>query len=211
MATNYPTEKDVWQNKIASGAIYAQDFVNLQDACAALETKVGVDGSSVDSTLDYKARSIIAASVYIYFYENSAPTGWTATLIPGDYVLGLAASSGHYAKGGQTASGTWDLTEEAKADSHNHIWMYFSANYNYSYNSAANASIFTGVGGTLTAKGALKTFVVNTHRDSTSQDAESRLFNQTAYTSNTAHTHTFTAGWRPAAAVGVVAYYTGPT
>jgi len=211
MATNYPTERDVWQNKVASGPIYAQDFVNLQDACAALEAKVGIDGSTVDSTLEYKVNNFCATHVYIFFYENSAPTGWTATLTAGDYVLGLVASTGHYAKGGQTASGTWDLTEEAKADTHNHIWMYFSANYNYSYNSAGTASLYgTGIGWPLTAKGAQKTFVMNTHRDSTSQDAESKLFNQTAYTSKTSHTHTFTPGWRPSAAVGVVAYYTGP-
>lgn len=211
MATNYPTQKDSWQDKVASGPIYAQDFGNLQDAVAALEGKVGRNLTATDSSLDYRVNNFIAASVYLYFYENSAPTGWVATLAVGDYICGVVASSGGYNVAGQTATGSWDLDSDINATNHNHIWVYYSAQYNYSYNSAGTAVTYCAVWSSQWECPDRSTgiLICDAHTKNTKSDTEQWLFNQTGYTDSTSHDHAYTAGWRPSAAVGIIAYYTG--
>jgi hypothetical protein len=211
MATNYPTQKDSWQDKVASGPIYAGDFTNLQDACQALEGKVGRNYNATDSSLDYRVNNFIVASVCMYFYENSAPTGWVATLTVGDYVCAVIASSGVYNVAGQTATGSWDMDSDITTDTHNHIWMYYSANYNYSYNSGGTAIEFSPSPNAAWQCPNRSTgiMIADGHTNNTSNDTSQYLYNLTAYTNNDTHDHTYTAGWRPAVTVGVIAYYTG--
>lgn len=205
MATNYPTALDSWSTKNASDPIYAMDFGNLQDATDYLQRKVGANNTATNTTIDYRVSHLVVASCYLYFYENSAPTGWTATLAVGDYVCGVVASSG-YGAVGQTASGTWSINDIG-SDTHNHIWSYFSVNKSYTYDSNGDAVQYSvptvGIGGH-------DSFLSNLHTKNTKNDTRQLLYNLTAYADTDNHTHTFSPGWRPQAAVGVIAYYSGP-
>lgn len=66
MATNFPTSLDALPNPVPGGPGVGTDVdaagdlkhtaqhINVNDAVEALEAKVGVDGSAVASSLDYK-------------------------------------------------------------------------------------------------------------------------------------------------------------
>jgi hypothetical protein len=60
MAINYPTSLDTFTNPTAtdpmnSGTVpHATQHADINDAVEALEAKVGVDGSAVTTSLDYK-------------------------------------------------------------------------------------------------------------------------------------------------------------
>jgi len=64
MATNFPGSLDSFTNPSASDAMdsvtvpHATQHANLNDAVEALESKVGVDGSAVTSSLDYQLNAI---------------------------------------------------------------------------------------------------------------------------------------------------------
>jgi|DEB0MinimDraft_6_1074348.scaffolds.fasta_scaffold60889_2 hypothetical protein len=64
MATNFPGSLDSFTNPSASDAMdsvtvpHADQHANLNDAVEALESKVGVDGSAVTSSLDYKVNAL---------------------------------------------------------------------------------------------------------------------------------------------------------
>jgi hypothetical protein len=208
MATNYPTALDVFADHIASDPVYAAHVVNLQDSCRELQEKVGIDQSATVSTLDYRVNQFIVASTYLFFYENSAPTGWTATLPAGDRVLGVVGDAGDWNVAGQTpTAGTWDLSSDMNSGSHNHVWMYYSGGISYTYNSGGTAVQYgtptVGIGGS-------DSLLSNLHTKNTKADTRQLVYNTTAYVDTSSHTHTFTAGWRPTSAVGVIAYYSGP-
>lgn len=213
MPTNYPTQKDVWFEKIASQAIYASDFVDLQDAVNALEVKVGRNLTATDSTIDYWVNNLIASpsSNYIYFYENSAPTGWTATLTAGDRVLGVVASAGDYNVAGGNIAGSWYLATAMQTDTHLHCWLYTSANINYSYTSGGTLAQypFAQQGGT--GYKSYNMFGVRYHTEDASDfyDTRGYRWGASGYTNNDTHSHDFTPGWRPATAVGIICRYSG--
>lgn len=84
MATNYPgTSLDSYTTKV-DGVDYPQaaDVNGLQDAVVALETKVGIDNSTVDTTIDYKmstvgqGEKVRPVGEVTMFGGASAPTGW---------------------------------------------------------------------------------------------------------------------------------------
>ena len=60
MATNFPTSLDAFTNPTSTDAMdsgtvpHASQHANLNDAVEALQAKVGVNGSAVTSSLDYK-------------------------------------------------------------------------------------------------------------------------------------------------------------
>jgi len=62
MATNFPTSKDVLTNPTATDKVsvvnHADQHANANDAIEALETKVGIDGSAVTTTHDYKLSNV---------------------------------------------------------------------------------------------------------------------------------------------------------
>jgi len=210
MATVYPTQKDSWLEQAHEQPVFAGHFVNLQDAIAALESKVGIDNSGVGTSLDYQVNYLIDSTNYLYFYENTAPTGWTASVLAGDMVLGVVASSGAYDVAGGNIVGGWDLVSDMGDDTHNHNWMYYSGNLNYTYDSAGDpvqyGTPYVGIG--KRAPG----FLAYLHSKNTSDpyDTNQSLYNLSCYTNTDNHSHGFGTGWRPDAAVGVIAYYTGP-
>lgn len=58
MATNFPTSLDALTNPTSSDTLaspnHADQHANANDAIEALEAKVGINGSAVTSSLDYK-------------------------------------------------------------------------------------------------------------------------------------------------------------
>lgn len=205
MATNYPTALDTWVTHNASDPIYAAHFGNLQDAARELQEKVGADSTATNSALDYKVNQFMVASTHMYFYMDSAPTGWTATCVTGDRVLGVVASTG-YAETGMTATGTWTV-ETTAADVHNHIWCYYSAAISYSYDSGGTARTYSYPYLQISQNDSLLPYV---HTKNTKNDTRQLVYNLTSYVDTDSHTHTYDGTWRPQAAVGIIAFYEGP-
>lgn len=60
MATNFPSSLDTLTNPLSTDALnspsHSAQHANANDAIEALEAKVGVDGSAVTSSIDYKLR-----------------------------------------------------------------------------------------------------------------------------------------------------------
>ena len=69
MAINYPTSLDTFTNPTASDAMnsvtvpHATQHANLNDAVEALEAKVGVDGSAVATSLEYRVNVLENAEI----------------------------------------------------------------------------------------------------------------------------------------------------
>lgn len=201
MATNFPTSLDVWSDKNASDPIYAGTFTNLQDAADKLEQKVGRDYTASNTTIDYKVSHLVVASCYLYFYENTAPTGWTATLTPGDYVLGVIGDG--YAAVGQTATGTWSI-DDIGDSTHNHHYMYYSGGKSYTLDENGWATQYGTPLYGIVGNDSLLSYV---HTKNTKADTRQLVYNTMAYVDTDNHDHNYSAGWRPQAAVGVIAYY----
>jgi hypothetical protein len=66
MATNFPTSLDTYTNPTSTDTLASPDHAgqhaNINDAVKALEAKVGVDGSAVTTSLDYKVTQRVALS-----------------------------------------------------------------------------------------------------------------------------------------------------
>ena len=80
MSTNFPDSLDNLDNPGATDSLsgHAQLHTDINDAIEAIQTKVGVDGSTDPNSLDYKVEAISTAITNI---QNSTDTG--------DVLLGL--------------------------------------------------------------------------------------------------------------------------
>ena len=67
MATNFPTSLDALTNPTASDSLtspsHAGQHADANDAIEALQAKVGVNGSSVATSLDYQVSKPLNSSV----------------------------------------------------------------------------------------------------------------------------------------------------
>lgn len=67
MATNFPTSLDTFVNPAATDNLatvnHASQHDNINDSVAALEAKVGINGSAVTTSLDYKINHLSGATV----------------------------------------------------------------------------------------------------------------------------------------------------
>ena len=67
MATNFPTSLDALTNPTASDPLtnpsHADQHANVNDAVEALQAKVGVNGSTVATSLDYKVNKPMNSDV----------------------------------------------------------------------------------------------------------------------------------------------------
>jgi hypothetical protein len=111
MATNFPAGLDAYANRSAGDEIITTHINNPQDAIEALEAKVGVNGSAVVASHDYKIDALetlvgnfITTGRTLWLYENVAPTGWTTQAVT-DRVL--AVKGGSYGGSGGVGAGTW--------------------------------------------------------------------------------------------------------
>jgi hypothetical protein len=78
MATNFPTSLDTLTNPTSSDSLsspsHASQHANVNDAVEALQAKVGVNGSAVTTSLDYKV-----ANQGLVFIKTQTITGNPAT------------------------------------------------------------------------------------------------------------------------------------
>ena len=67
MATGFPTSLDALTNPISTDVLtspsHADQHANSNDAIEALQVKVGVDGSAVSTSLDYKVSKPLNSEV----------------------------------------------------------------------------------------------------------------------------------------------------
>lgn len=104
MTTNFPGSLDAFTNPSATDAMdsvtvpHATQHADLNDAVEALQAKVGVDGSAVNSSLDYKVANrglVLVNSVTIGTAVSSVSTGNVFSSTYDDYriVINTTCSS----------------------------------------------------------------------------------------------------------------------
>lgn len=80
MSTSFPTSLDTLTNPTANDTEASLSHMaqhgNANDAIEALEAKVGVDGSAVTTSLDYKIGINTPAGILVLSGRSTAPTGW---------------------------------------------------------------------------------------------------------------------------------------
>jgi microcystin-dependent protein len=80
MATSFPSGLDALTNPTSSDGLNSPDHAgqhaDANDAIEALEAKVGVNGSAVTSSLDYKVSYGIPSGVINMWATTTAPTSW---------------------------------------------------------------------------------------------------------------------------------------
>ena len=86
MATSFPSGLDALTNPTSSNGLNSPDHAgqhaDANDAIEALEAKVGVNGSAVTSSLDYKIAALTTSSGFVpigavtMFSGSTAPTNW---------------------------------------------------------------------------------------------------------------------------------------
>lgn len=87
--------------------VMAIDINELQTAIESIEAKVGVDGSAVTGSIDYKVNNFFVTGRKMWLYENTAPTGWSIVGIS-DVTLAVKGGAGLYnVTGGNVAGETW--------------------------------------------------------------------------------------------------------
>lgn len=76
MATNFPTAKDVLPNPQSTDSVqivsHAAQHANANDAIEALQSKVGVDGSTDQASLDYKIANLESYSISYETAQDAA-------------------------------------------------------------------------------------------------------------------------------------------
>jgi len=84
MATNFPASLDAFTNPVSSDTLdnppHDQQHADVNDAMEALQAKVGVDGSAVVTSLDYKLNAIGTWTSY-----TPTLTNFTATVDEASY------------------------------------------------------------------------------------------------------------------------------
>lgn len=80
MATNFPTSLDALTNPTGSSSLTSPDHAgqhtDANDAIEALQAKVGVNGSAITTSLDYKVTVLSPSGLVSMFAGSTAPTGW---------------------------------------------------------------------------------------------------------------------------------------
>jgi len=89
--TNFPTSIDSYSTKTNGQIIQPDDINNPQGAIIALETKVGVDGSAVTTTIDYLLKN--TSSVSPGHKHTTADLTDAASFVPTGAVLPYAGST----------------------------------------------------------------------------------------------------------------------
>lgn len=217
MSTNFPTSLDSYQDKVDNvSTVLASSINNLQDAVAALQTKVGRDGSPVNTTFDYRLGNDTADPFFnenvrgMYFYQSTAPTGWSTSGLATNCVVGIKGGADDWNTVGATRSGSWTI-ENVNDDLHNHMWVSYDAAYGIPYHRTWSSDGSTTVGwagyGAYAFNGAAYGAIAD-YGDGLNKNAN---FIPAAdhYTANDTHDHSFDASWRPSAAVGILAVYVG--
>lgn len=121
MATNFPSSQDTFTNPTTSDTLasvsHSQQHADVNDAVEALEAKVGVDSSTVSSSLDYR----VAALEQTSGRRNLLYNGAMQVNQRGETASSLGTASGNYFTADRWLwrnsgnMGTWTNTTEVDA------------------------------------------------------------------------------------------------
>lgn len=211
MATNYPTSLDVYYDKVDNvSTVWATSFNNMQDAVKALQSRVGINDSIATLSFDYKVGDFFNTGLprQLYFFMPTPPTGWSTTNVATGCVLALKGGSQDWDDDGGQKLGNWTI-DDMQTETHNHRWL---ASYNadpwcYSWQSDGSSANYPRVSGVTAPMDEAKGLVADYYY--LPSDDRNYVEGKHCYTSNTGHTHTFDGDWRPTAAIGILAKYTG--
>ena len=220
MAVTFPTTLDSFADR-SSGDTISEDHMNdVQDAIELLEAKVGINTSLVDTSLDFKVNNFFVENTRrIWFYEasGSPATGWTLYSTVSDCVLGVVGGSAAYSvtSGNGTEYGTWAVAGLTNAGEAAHVHAAGAHTHTMGNESAAGASgatwaVAPNLWGVVTG-GQVKMYQGNvggSARDVLSDVVPAGSGNTAGGSSHT-HTSSSDSSWRPYAAVGFIATFTG--
>lgn len=118
MATNFPGSLDALTNPTGSDKLNSPDHAgqhsDINDGMEAVQAKVGVDGSAVTSSLDYKVSNRVVSNAAIsgatntkitYDAKGLVTSGASAVLASADFVNQGAA--GQYLQGNASGNPSW--------------------------------------------------------------------------------------------------------
>lgn len=206
MTTSYPTNIDsyvtLYDNTTTIMAVYIND---VQDAVEALQAKIGTNTAT--NTMNYKIDNFFTSGRKCWFFADTAPLRWTMVSGVGDHWLGLKGGS-TYTTGGQTAGeetiggSQHGIDWQWSTEWHVHRTFEYNAPYSYSYDQWGILKN-TNTAGTKAA-GVACTIGKGDPRLGKFNNAS-----EAGYTQYNEHYHTHSGNWRPTAAVGILAEYTG--
>jgi hypothetical protein len=148
----------------------------------------------------------VPSATAMWFYQNSAPTGWTIIATTQDTLLAVKYGAGTYTTGG-SVQGAWSNLEHSHGagtlvgGTHNHQWYSYAGSESNTYQADGSTLLVVNTNGVSATKGILSRV---THADSWRWDQESYTKNATpSLSGSTAASTTLTAA-RPAAHVGII-------
>ena len=110
MPTSFPTTVDTYSTKLDGVSdVLAADTNNLQDAVLALQAKVGVNSSTVTTSVDYKLRNIlndVVATPAVGAVGTYAACRTSGEVLPGATIAGSSLEYAGVNSVGVTVSGT---------------------------------------------------------------------------------------------------------
>lgn len=180
--------------------VLASQLNEIRRAVEGIEAKVGIDGSSVETSLDYLVNNFFTSGrkIWIYQTEGEKPTGWSYYDSVTDRVL--AVKGGQYNVTGGHQSGSWTMPSHSHtAPSHSHRW------YNYEIGEGYNSYNFSGGSRDIYASNRSGSFIRAEQNTSDSLKGLSGEYGTSlSGNSQTSGTTYSNNNWRPYAAVGII-------
>jgi hypothetical protein len=210
MTTNYPISLDVYADKIDNiSTVLASSVNNLQDAVAALQTHIGKDSSAVVTTIDYMVGDFFDIGVrQCYFWMATAPVGWTTIALASECAVVVKGGVASYnIDGGQyfdpfqpggSSGAEWTINDQMPG-AHRHRWYQGGLVTPSMYDQPSGDPLIFNSGAEVSG------IMHNVQKGKDRKDT----YDSGYYTDTDYHTHSFLGAWRPTAAVGLLAQYTG--
>lgn len=165
-------------------------------------TDVNATASEVNVAADLTVNNFFGAARAVYFWEDTAPTGWTIDATAADCVLAVKGGTQDYnVSGGTKAASSWTAFGLGDHAAHNHQWYDVVTNSTHrSFNSGGTAGALS-----YGAQDDGGDIALGIHTDDSAASNPTPL-DTDYYTANeAAMSHTFDGTWRPPGGVGIIA------
>ena len=184
----------------ASGLVIGDDHkVALQTDDHSLWILTAYDGPT------WVAVSGLPSGTKMWFYQNTAPAGWTLDATPSDDLLAVKGGAQTFNANGGTGAGTWTvagLTKDAHTHtgpSHNHQWYKVEVASDDTYNAAGDETVIatdTNIYAGILAQAASAEKLYNQAYTNKAGTGATGAQSDAAITSD--------ATWRPKARLGII-------